>query len=290
MTTYNDLVQRCRAALHSFSGFHEQVTWLTAEIAGADLNLQVNDSAQVRVGIIEVDDELMYVSSTTGDTVVLAPFGRGYLGTTATTHDLNAQVTNSPMFPRHDIKAALDQCVKAVYPQLFQVKKVLLEYNIGQVTYELPADADEVLTVEWERTDTSGFWEPMLEWDLVENSEEATGKAIHLLETAFQAAQVQVTYIAPFEPFSGDDTLADAGFNESVDDILVFGALSRIIRAMDITRLQTRNAENYARAGFVSAKDAMNVANGYYAYYQQRLAEERNRLLKQYPPRPHFTR
>jgi hypothetical protein len=241
--------------------------------------------------VAQINDELVYVSSTDDNNLNLAPFGRGYFGSTTTSHNTNSVVVANPMFPNVAIRNAINECVEGVYPTIYQVQDTTFVYNTGQVVYSLPAEAEQVLTVEWQRSDASAFWEPMLEWDLIENSQEATGKAIALLESPFQGATVQVTYSRKHAGFPSDGTtLAAAGFNESCVDIFVFGAMARLVRAVDVARLQVRNAENYARAGFVASGDANRVANQYYAYYQQRLDEERKRLLNTYPPRPHFER
>ena len=59
--------------------------------------LSLGDTSNVGKGILEIDEELMWVDSfdRVSNTATVAPYGRGYLGTTAATHTADTKVTGS---------------------------------------------------------------------------------------------------------------------------------------------------------------------------------------------------
>lgn len=291
MTTFGDLVTQVWNSLHSFTGFQERVTWLSAALTNSATTVSVNNGEQVSEGVIEIDDELIYVSSIATNTLTFAPFGRGYMGSTAASHSSNAKVTYDPLFPRVEIKRALNQILAGVYPTLYQRKETTFTFAGSQATYELPADAEGVIKVQFQATGPSGYWPTLTAWEFEPNSELTSGRAITLHEAPEQQRTVKVTYRAAFGALSADaDTLTSVGFPESGADLLVYGATSQLLRFLDVSRLQLGSVENVARAQVVASGDPSKVANQFYAMYQTRLAEERKKLLEQEPPQMHFTR
>lgn len=291
MTTFGDLVQQVRTLLRSYTGVQEQVTWLTAGCDADDLTLAVASSQVVSIGVSEVDEELIFVSTSADNTLGLAPFGRGYNGTTAATHSTNAMVTFDPVFPVIEVKRALNQTLQACYPKLYQVKSTTFEFAGSQATYELPADCDKVLRVTWSLSGPSQHWPTLSRWDFDQNSEEANGKAITLHEAPEQGATVKVVYQAAFSDFTSDaDTMASRGFPESAVDVLLYGATAKIVRFLDVSRLQTTHVENISRSQLVAAGDASRIAGQLFAMYQVRLDEERKKLLDNDQPQMYFTR
>lgn len=290
MTTFNELVEQVQAQLHAFTT-QEQLTWLTAPVTDSATSLSVNDGNQVSRGLVEIDDELMYVASVATNTVTLAPFGRGFRGTTAAAHSSGAKVTFDPHFPRVDIKRAINETLAAVYPRLYQIKDTTFTFAGSQATYELPADADGVVNVTFELSGPSGYWMPITSWQFHRDSEEVTGRAITLLSAPEQGSTVKVTYRAAFAALVNDaDTLASVGFPDSAGDVLKFGAAYRLVQFLDVSRLQMSAAENYAHATDRKPGDPSKLANQFYAMYMQRLEEERKKLLELEPPQIHYTR
>jgi hypothetical protein len=62
-----------------------------------------------------------------------------------------------------------------------------------------------------------------------------------------------------------------------------------MVRFLDPARLQIGAVENVSRSAVVQAGDAAKIATQLYAMYQQRLVEERTRLLELDPPSINFT-
>lgn len=290
MTTYGELIAGIHTSLHSFTGVQEQLTWLTSSIDADDLTIPVSNSEMALRGVVEVDEELLYVDSTDSTGLVVAPFGRGYKSSTATSHALNAQVTFDPTFPKVEIKRVIGSVVQALYPTLFRVQSATLTYSSTVVGYELPADCGGVLEVKAKRdSDHENQWVPLSGWSFDSTSPEATGKVLNLFDPLAPGMDLEVSYFAPFADFASDsDTMASVGLSESHVDLIVYGATARLVRFLDPGRLQVGAVENLSRAAVVSSGDAGRVANQLYAMYSQRLAEERRRLLDLYPARSHF--
>ena len=285
MSTLNDLIDSIAASLHSYTGVQEQATWLTADATADDLNLTVDQSDRIMRGISEVEDELVYVDVSDQGSLKLAPFGRGYRGSTAAAHAANAKVTFDPSFPRVEIRRAIDQCVAGLYPQLYQIKTTDLTASAVAVGYELPADCDRVLRVEAQRlSDPVDYWQPVSRWSFDPASPESTGKALNVVEAWPPGSTLRVVYAAPFGTFSdGSDTLESIGLQESHADLILYCVAARMVRFLDPGRLQIQAVENLSRSTVVQVGDASKVANQLYAMYQQRLAEERSRLLRLTP-------
>lgn len=291
MTTFGDLVKRARSALRSYTGVHEQVTWLTGSADSSQTTLTVNDSSQVSVGISEVEEELIYVSSAADGILSLAPFGRGYAGSTAAAHGVNAQVTYDPTFPIVEIKAAINNVVASLYPSLYQIKSTTFTFAGNQRTYELPADADQIVRVQYELTGSSGYWPVLDSWEFRRDSEEASGRAIALHALPQQGRTVKVTYQAPLGQFADDaDTMADIGLAESAVDLLIYGVTAQMIRFLEPARLQVQTVENLTRQQLTPSGDPAKIANQLYAMHLQRVGEERRKLLALDPPQIYFTR
>lgn len=290
MSTLNDLVASIVSSLHSYTGVQEQSTYLTASVTASDLLLPVANSDRVFRGLTEIDDELVYVDSSNSGALSVPPFGRGYRGSAAAAHTANTEVRFDPAFPRKEVTRAIDQCVAGFYPQLYAIKTADLPYQVITVGYDLPTDAEKILEVKAKFPgDPEDKWNKLYHWSFDPTSPEATGKTMNLLETLIPGSTIRVVYASRFGTFAtGTDTLESVGLQESYADLILYGVTSRMVRFLDPARLQVQSQENLSRSQVVQVGDAGKIANQLYAMYQQRLIEERAKLLELYPPRLHF--
>jgi hypothetical protein len=61
--TFNSLIEEVTLSLGGFGSSNDMVCSLAYDIAANDLIIGVDDSAAVSKGIIEIDDELIFVTS-----------------------------------------------------------------------------------------------------------------------------------------------------------------------------------------------------------------------------------
>ena len=285
--TLGDLVNEVRYLLRSFTGQHDRTTYVTSALTGSDLTIPVADGDAVATGIVEIDDELLWVDSSAGGSLTVPPYGRGYQGTAAATHLINTQVLVDPSFPRQAIKTALAQTAMAVYPTLFQVKPTEFTFTAGQASYDLEADADRVLAISYQTWGGSGIWQPVDKYRLDTNANTTSfpsGRALTIGQGAPPGRTIRVLYAASFtEMTATGDTLAAAGHAESHRDVLVFGAAARLVQYLEPSRLTMNAIENEERAKYVGSGAASALTRQLLGFYEQRLGEERKKMLDRYP-------
>lgn len=259
-----------------------QITWLTAGIDADDLTFGVADPAQLSTGVAEVGEELVYVSTSDVSGVTLAPFGRGYQRTTAATWPVNTRVTMSPRFPRARIREAINYTIKNTYPKLFAVGETELDPNGVKVTYELPVDAERVLTVRQQAIGPYGYWVPIHGYRVTDASatEYPNRKAIDIF-SGLQAGQpVQIRYMKrpvnldPLDPFT------DSGLAETAWPCVMYGTMHRLLTAVPaglsgVDGVQAAEAQARRRVSLAEA------AREFYALHVQLLTDERDRLLEE---------
>ena len=110
------MVAEVRSNLAGYTLRQDRITNLANVngITATDLSIKIGLADNLAKGIIEIDDELIWINSfdRTNLTLNVAPgFGRGYQGTTPSPHAENAQVVMTPTFPRTTIK----RYVRSIY-------------------------------------------------------------------------------------------------------------------------------------------------------------------------------
>ena len=106
MTLFKDIIDETALALTGYTSRQDQATYLLSGISSTDLSLQVADGTVLTRGLIEIDDELIWVDSfnRTTNVATIAPYGRGFRNTDPASHASGSRVTISPSFPRSVIR------------------------------------------------------------------------------------------------------------------------------------------------------------------------------------------
>jgi len=296
-TTFENLIDETLAELHGQTSDLEQVTFLTANINATDLTLSVDDASQVSRGLIEIDDELMWVTRVdpTANQVYIAPFGRGYRSTTAATHTANTMVTDNPRFPRSAIKSKINETIGEIYPEIFTVKTD--ESNTSNpvlVTYPAPSDCDVILELSWKTIGPTREWLPVKRYRLNTSADSTafpTGRSVDIGDPMHPGQVIRIVYIAPAAQFVNlSDTLTSVGLDDNAKDILLYGACYRLVAGLEVARMQTTTVQQSTRDQLVPSGSAMKGSQFYYSLFQSRLENERDRLLKIHRTNTHFTR
>jgi hypothetical protein len=294
--------------LINLSGYtyqQDRSTYLTAAVttltspSSAPLVLQLGSTDNVGKGIIEIDDELMWVDSfdRVANTATIAPYGRGYLGTTAATHAVDAKVTISPIFPRYTVKKAINDTINAVGGSLLSIKQTSFTFNAAITTYEFQdLNIENILTMMWQDIGPSQEWIRVRRWDWDPFADTAVwgngSQTVTIGDYITPGRTVKVMYTTrPTTLTNASDVYSTVtGLPESSKDVVVLGAAYRLLAYLDPARasqISPQADEIDAKRSFGSANSA---ARQLYALYQQRLNEEVKAQQGQYPTRVHYTR
>ena len=114
MPTLSDMIDEVRASLAGYTLRQDRITYLTTAITSTDTAMIIGSSSNLAKGIIEIDDELIWIDNFDqgSSTLNAAPgFGRGYQNTPASPHAQYAQITLTPTFPRTIIKKAINAII-----------------------------------------------------------------------------------------------------------------------------------------------------------------------------------
>ena len=274
------------------------VTTLTSPSSSPTI-LSLGSTDNVGKGIIEVDDELMWVNSfdRVANTATIAPYGRGYLGTTATTHAVDAKVTISPIFPRYSVKKAVNDTIRAMGASLLAIKQTTFTFNPAVTTYEFEnLDIENILTMMWQDIGPSKEWIRIRRWDFDPFADVSTwgsgSQTVTIGDYITPGRTVKVMYTTPPNVLENNSDVYETvtGLPASSKDVAVLGAAYRLLTYLDPARasqISPQADEIDARRAFGSANSA---ARQLFALYTQRLSEEVQAQQGKYPTRVHYTR
>jgi hypothetical protein len=275
----------------------------TTSTSASPLILSLGSTDSVGKGILEIDEELMWVDTfdRVANTATVSPYGRGYLGTTAATHAADAKVTISPTFPRFNVKRAINDTIRSLGANIFSVKSTTFTFNAAVSTYAFAnKNVKNILTVSWQSIGPTKEWVPIRKWDLdsVANPE-AFGytstdqvQTITLGEAPISGRTVKVIYATDPEPFTSNSQVYTTitGLPESTRDVVILGAAYRLLSFLDPARaaqVSPQADETDSKRPYGASQTATKQL---YALYTQRLNEETKAQQQNYPPRVHYSR
>lgn len=299
MATFGSMTDEVVRKLAGFTLRQDRQTHLTAALNATATNVTVSSAQNISTGIIQIDDELIYVDSYDRNSGVLTipPYGRGYNGTTAATHQNGARVIVSPTFPSVDVKDAINETILATFPDLYTTGTHTFSFSPAQSTYALPDEVETVLGVSYETTGPTKEWLPIRGWrvDPMANTDAFNSRnSISLYSGVESGRTVQVYYsAAPTVMDSNDDDFETVtGLPASCKDVIVIGASARLVSYIDPGRLTFGSAESDQQSQIAGrAYGAGTNASKYLlALYDKRLSEEARKLNDRNPIRIHFTR
>jgi hypothetical protein len=100
------------------------------------------------------------------------------------------------------------------------------------------------------------------------------------------ARKIQVIYALPFaKPTSMDDSMADLGVPESMQDIPILGACAFLSLGLEGRRLIPGSQPDVRRANEIPMTAGSSLAREWTRAKQQRIDEEQSRLMRLYGPR-----
>jgi hypothetical protein len=307
--TFSDIVNEVLINLQGYTMQQDRATSLSAAVTTTTTTtINVSSTADIGKGIIEIGEELLWVETfdRVANTLTISPWGRGYLGTTASTAATYSKVTISPTFPKYIVKRAINDTLRAMGASIHAVKQLTFTYNAAITTYELldgngnNVEAQSILAAHWQEVGPSKEWLPIRRIDLEPYADITTwggssaqpAQTVTVRDYITPGRTVKLTYAAAPGTFTSDsDVFTTAtGLPESCKDVVVLGAIYRLLTFLD----PARASQTSPQADEIDSKRSFGAVGGVmrqiYGLYTQRLNEEAKAQLQQYPPRVHYIR
>ena len=304
-TTLTDLINEVQLNLSGYTFNQDRATHLrstvttTVSSSASPTILDLGSTDNVGKGVIEIDEELMWIDSfdRISNTATISPWGRGYLGTTATTHAQDAKVTISPTFPRYVIKKAINDTIRAIGSSIFAAKVTTFTFNAAKTTYDFnDLDIQNILTIMWQSVGPSEEWIPVRRWswDSVADATAfgANAQTVTIGDYITPGRTVKIIYATDPEAFTtnAQDFSTQTGLPESCKDEIILGSAYRLLTYLDPARaaqVSPQADETDTKRPYGSSQSATKQL---YALYTQRLNEETQRQQTLYPIRVHYSR
>ena len=305
MTTLANIIDEVLINLSGYTYQQERSTYLSQAVttltspSSNPTILSLGSTDNVGKGVLEIDEELLWVDSfdRVSNTATIAPYGRGYLGTTANTHAVDAKVTVSPIFPRYSVKKAINDTIRAMGSQLLVVKQTSFTFNAAVNTYGFNnLNIDRIIRIDWQDVGPTEEWIPVRRWDFDSFADGSVwgsnAQTVTMSDYITAGRIVKVTYLttpATLEN-SSDVFTTVTGYQESAKDIVVLGASYRLLTYLDPARAAQISPQADETDGKRPYGASASATKQLYALYSQRLREEVSALQGQYPPRVHYSR
>lgn len=297
MTTLADLVNETHLVLSGYSQRQDQATSLVNDITATDLSFVIQSDSVVSKGLVEIDDELIWIDSfdKTSNTATVSPYGRGYRGTTAVAHTAGTRVTIAPTFPRFAIERNVNAAIDSVYPDLFGTAFTTFAFTAARTTYPLPADCIDILGISWQSIGPSKEWLPIRHYRVDRTADPATwggSKTISISDGIIPGRTVTIRYSnkPPVLNNLTDVFESVTGLPASTREVIILGAAYRMAVYLDLGRVPATTAEANAQGGTNPIGSAVNLSQMLKRMYQDRLQVEVRRQQEQFPPRVHISR
>ena len=285
----------------------DRATYITAAVttttspSSAPTILTLASADNLGKGVGEIDEELRWIDNfdRVGNTATIAPYGRGYLGTTAATHAADAKVTISPTFPRFAIKRAINDTISAIGSSIFAADTTTITSNAAVAAFRLPTTGTtlnirSILFVAYQALGASKEWIPIRTFRFDGNANTTaftSGQTISIYDNIPSGRTIQVVYSTNPVPFSTNaDIFTDTtGLPESCKDLVILGATYRLLSNLDPARASMISPQ----ADEVDAKrpygSSQSITKQIYALFNQRLNEEIKKQQDKYPIRVHYS-
>lgn len=297
--TFDLITQRVKQQLLGYTRDQTSISYLTADMTSTDVTFMADPETVTNLsrGIVEIDDEMLLVKKYDRNTGTVTIFsgvnGRGADGTIPAAHASGEIVSADPRYPLVRIKEAINDTIRAIYPDIWVFADTEFPYFAARYEYPLPVEVEDVYKVEWNTIGPSAIWRPARSYRFnpqasttpgqVKPTPTPTGKTIQILDGGIVPGRnIRVTYIKPPNPMvnGSDDFTLTTGLPERMVDMITYGACWRLLPGWEAGRLQQQSIESTERAPLVPTGAAADASKYYLGLYQRRLDEERDRLFR----------
>jgi hypothetical protein len=306
-TTLTNMIDEVSMNLAGYTLTQDRSTYLktavttTTSSSASPTSLSLGSTDNVGKGIVEIDEELFWIDTydRVGNTATVAPYGRGYLGTTAATHSADAKVTIAPTFPRFTIKRAINDTINALGSTIFAASTTTITSNAAVAAFRLPATGDslnirDILAVAYQSIGASKEWVPIRSWRFDNNANTTaftSGQTISIYDRIPSGRTIQIVYSSYPSVFTANtqEFATQTGLPESCKDLTILGATYRLLTNLDPARaamVSPQADETDSKRPFGTSQ---SLTKQIYALYSQRLSEEIKKQENKYPIRVHYS-
>lgn len=289
MSTASALLDRVSRQL--LSGTIEERNKLATTVTSSDTTFVMSyDLGGLRAGsVFEIDSELVYVWEATSGSKSLT-VERAYAGTTAVAHTAGAIVTLNPRFPKAQMFDALNQDIDDLSSPsngLYRVVVADVDYNGSdrQVNLTGATNVMDLIDVRlrYLADDFPVLRKVRLQRELP-TADFASGFAL-VFDESVMAGTLRVRYKSPFTRCSSlsSDIQTDAKIPLSMEDILEFGVIQRMIGPREIKRNFIESQGDTRRSDEVPAGSMSNSFTNIQRLRRERILAEAAKLARQYP-------
>lgn len=293
MANRDDLVEEVLLSLAGYLTDQELIGTLAAPVGAGDTTFTVSgsvfaDGSGFQPGLAELGTELIYVGAVNPSTGVFSNVIRGFRGTTAAAWGAGSQVRANPRVPRSKVIRSINDTLDEVYPRLWAVGEAQFPAYDFVTSYDLPADALDVVSVAMQEPDVASAYRQSQRWQFIANAsdESLTGKQIHVGD-AWSGSDIHVVYAKAPVKFSeaagtNQDFTTQTGLQDWCREVVTLGAAYKVMAFLDAGRIAERTAEGDLLAQQSPIGTAQKLSQHLFALYQERLSRAESRLRQQY--------
>ena len=307
MTTLTDMMNEVSLNLSGYTLVQDRSTHITEDVAAtastiaSPIIIKLASSDSVGKGVIEIDEELIWVDNydRVGNTATIAPYGRGYSGTTIAAHTAGTKTTISPTFPRFVIKRAINDTIEAIGSSIFAAAATTITSNAAVAAFRIPATGDTlsikaVLSVAYQSIGASKEWIPVRSYRFNSNANVAafsSGETLSIYDRIPSGRTIQVVYSTYPARFTSNSQVftTQTGLPESCKDLVVLGATYRLLSNLDPARASMVSPQADETDSKRPYGSSQSLTKQIYALFNQRLNEEIKKQQDRYPIRVHYS-
>lgn len=298
MTTFSDLQNEVLLTLEGFTNDQAAVAVMAGGgVSDSATTITVtggafSDGSGLSTGVWEVEEEMVFVPDFNRTTGVGTNVIRGWRGSTAVAHASGVAVRNNPKFPVAQVKRAINDSLRNLYPRVPAIKTADLSLSTRKVRYQLPADVKRVVSVQMQENENEDYaWTDLRVWKF--NPKPGSSlDGFTSIELPYGGSNdaVRVVYAAEPTPLAAaaDDFETVTGLPAFAREAVVWGAVWRLYSFAELGR------------GFFSAADqtmmnrqpdfgkATDIAKYILGMHQQAISDAESRMQDLFPPVRHY--
>ena len=287
----DQLVGEVLAVLQGYSQLPDSQTHLTTALTRDATSVSVAEATAVSRGVIEVGYELMWVDTVDLSAVRLSPNGRGWMGSQVAEHLVGDPVTINPVVPRFRIRTALWETISALYPKLYAVREA--SFTFDGYMLPLPSDADVILDVRY--LNNTGGVERVRQYEVERGLPigflpDTSDIGLRLVRVPLGSTVIISYGSRPVPPSSSTAPWSDTGLPVNARDVLFYGALVRLLPALDVARIPNSHIQAVDSVQGRPALAGLQMTREFRGEYDRALLKAQEALAGRYPLRPHFVR